>query len=82
MEEKINISKIEQYIIDFVITLRTKHNLNQEDIATILNVNRVFITNIENPSNRAKYNINHINLLAAHFDISPKDFLPKMAIVE
>lgn len=81
MIEGINISKIEQYIIDFVFKLRKEKKLNQEDIATIIGVNRVFITNIENPSNRAKYNINHINLLADHFGMSPRDFFPEKPIL-
>ena len=80
MESKAKISKIEQYIIDFVYKLRKKKNLNQADIATIIGVGRVFVTNVENPSNRAKYNIDHINALADHFGISPRDFLPEKAI--
>lgn len=79
--DKVNISKIEQHIIDFVIKLRSDKNLKQEDIATILNVSRVFITNIKNPDNRAKYNIDHINLLADHFGMSPQDFLPEKPIL-
>ena len=81
MDKVINISKIEQYIIDFVIKLRNDKNLKQEDIASILNVSRVFITNIENPDNRAKYNIDHVNLLADHFGMSPKDFLPEKPLL-
>jgi len=80
MESKAKISKIEQYIIDFIYKLRKEKNLNQADIATIIGVSRVFVTNVENPSNRAKYNIDHINALADHFGMSPKDFLPEKAI--
>ncbi len=81
MESKAKISKIEQYIIDFIYKLRKEKNLNQADIATIIGVNRVFVTNVENPSNRAKYNIDHINALADHFGMSPRDFLPEKAII-
>lgn len=81
MESKAKISKIEQYIIDFVYKLRKEKNLNQADIATIIGVGRVFVTNVENPSNRAKYNIDHINALADHFGMSPRDFLPEKAIL-
>lgn len=80
MNESINISSIEQFVIDFVIKLRKKHNLNQEDIATILNVKRTFITNVESAKNRAKYNLTHINKLADHFGLAPKDFLPEKAL--
>ncbi len=81
MESKAKISKIEQYIIDFIYKLRKGKNLNQADIATIIGVSRVFVTNVENPSNRAKYNIDHINALADHFGMSPRDFLPEKAIL-
>lgn len=77
-----HISKIEQYVIDFVIKLRKDKSLTQADIATIIGVNRVFVTNAENPDNRAKYNIDHINLLADHFGMSPKDFLPENAMLD
>jgi len=76
MNENINIAPIEQFVIDYVIKLRKQKNLNQEDIATILNVKRTFVTNVESAKNRAKYNLVHIAKLADHFGMSPKDFLP------
>jgi len=72
-----NISAIEQHVIDFVRELRYRKNLTQENIATILNVKRSFINNVESPKNRSKYNLSHIDKLASHFGISPKDFLPE-----
>lgn len=42
-------------------------------------VKRTFITNVESGKNRAKYNLNHIDKMADHFGLSPKDFLPEMA---
>ena len=71
---------IEQYVIDFVKNLRTKEDLRQEDIAYILDVKPSFIGNVESNSNRAKYNLKHINILAAHFGKSPKDFMPPEAL--
>lgn len=35
------------------------------------------IGKIENPKERAKYNIRHLNLLAKALKCSPKDFLPE-----
>ncbi|MDB5122397.1 MAG: hypothetical protein JWP94_526 [Mucilaginibacter sp.] len=79
MPRNIKISTIEQHVIDFVIDLRSKHDLTQEDIATIIGSKRTFITNIESGKNPAKYNLNHIDKLADHFGLSPKDFLPEKA---
>lgn len=80
MDERNIKSKIDQFVIDFVTRLRSEKKLNQSDIATIIEKSRTFVTNIENPTNRAKYNLIHINLLADHFGISPRDFLPSDAI--
>ena len=77
MSQSVKISAIEQHVIDFIIELRAKHKLKQDDIATILGVKRSFITNVESRKNRAKYNLNHIDKIADHFGISPKDFLPE-----
>jgi transcriptional regulator with XRE-family HTH domain len=74
-----NTSAIEQHVIDFVAGLRAKHNLTQEDIGTIIGVSRTFVKNIESGKSRAKYNLNHIDKLADHFGLSPKDFLPEKA---
>jgi len=77
MNDHKHISAIEQYVIDFVIKLRDKHHLNQEAIGNIIGVDRTFITRVENLKSRAKYNLGHINKLADHFGLSPKDFLPE-----
>lgn len=74
-----NISAIEQYIIDFVTELRLKRQLTQADIATIIGVGRSFVNKVEDKKERAKYNVNHIDKLADHFGLSPKDFLPEKA---
>jgi transcriptional regulator with XRE-family HTH domain len=71
------ITKIDQFVIDYVYRLRIENGLRQEDIANILNVKSSFIGNIENKNSRAKYNLKHINLLAEYFEISPKNFLPE-----
>lgn len=81
MPENINISEIEQHVIDFVVKLRHDKKLSQQDIATVLDVDRSFVTNIESGTKRAKYNLNHINLLADHFGLSPREFLPEKPMV-
>jgi transcriptional regulator with XRE-family HTH domain len=80
MSEELEISAIEQYVIDFVFKLRRKRKLKQADIATIIGVGRTFITNIENGKNRAKYNLSHIDKLASHFGLSPQIFLPQESL--
>lgn len=82
MKNQFLISPIEQHVIDFVKELRTNKHLSQEEIASIIGKSKAFVGNIESTKNRAKYNLNHINLLADYFNISPKDFLPVNAILK
>ena len=81
MKGKKNITPFEQSVIDFVVKLRNRKNLTQQDIATILHVERTFITSVESKNSRAKYNLNHLNMIADHFGMSPKDFLPEKPII-
>lgn len=73
------LSPIQQYVVDFVIKLRKEKGLTQSNVGVIINATVGFIGNVENPKNRAKYNLDHINALADYFNIAPGDFLPKKA---
>lgn len=73
------VSPIEQYIIDFVLDFRTRNNVSQQEIATIIGTTQAFVAHVESPTERAKYNINHVNMIADYFGLSPKDFMPTMA---
>jgi len=68
--------RIEQYVINFITTIRIDRKLSQKELAQILGVSNSFIGNVENPHNAAKYNLKHINLLAGYFGISPQIFFP------
>jgi transcriptional regulator with XRE-family HTH domain len=80
MKVQKHISPIEQYVIDFVRKLRTEKEITQEDIGNILEVSRSYIGDIESRNANGKYNMTHVNILADHFNISPKDFFPQKAI--
>jgi len=79
MSEIVKISTIEQHVIQFVTELRIKNQMTQADIGIIIGVGRSFVNKIEDKKERAKYNLNHIDKLADHFGLSPKDFLPEKA---
>jgi transcriptional regulator with XRE-family HTH domain len=80
MKAQDHISPIEQFVIDYVRKFRLEKGLTQEDIANILEVSRSYIGDIESPNTRAKYNMSHVNILADHFNISPRVFFPEKAI--
>lgn len=77
MNKKVEISAIEIYVIDFIRNLRATKGLSQEGIGNILGLSRSYIRDIENPNSRAKYTLSHIEQLAEHFRISPREFLPE-----
>ena len=75
-------TNIEQYVINKIKEIRIEKGFSQEDIASILDTSRGFIGQIESPNHAAKYNLNHINILAKELKCSPKDFLPEKSILE
>ncbi len=72
-------SSIEWDVIEKVRAKRLELKMSQEDVASILDMSRGFIGQIESPNYPAKYNLNHLNKLALEFGCSPKDFLPEKA---
>lgn len=74
--DKVDLTPIEQYVIDKVRDMRKERGLSQRDIAYEIDIDQSFLAAVESPKGRAKYNINHLNDLAKLFKCSPKDFLP------
>jgi len=67
---------IDQYVIDIVREIRQKNNISQAELADRLDLSRGFIGAVENPKQRAKYNLTLLNEIAKVFDCSIRDFLP------
>ncbi|MBO9567178.1 MAG: helix-turn-helix transcriptional regulator [Niastella sp.] len=76
MQNQEHITLIDQYVIDLVRELRTKKEMTQHDLAAAIGLSRSFVSDVESPKSRAKYNVRHINALADYFGMSPKDFMP------
>lgn len=68
---------IEDFVIEEVKRRRVDAGLSQSVLADNINVSRGFIGDVENPKQRAKYNLNHINELAKVLNCSPADLLPQ-----
>lgn len=82
MEIKSKVTPFEQYTIDFVRKHRVLTKTSQKDLATIINVSKSFIGNVENRKANAKYNLKHINMLAEHFNISPRELIPAISMLD
>ncbi|KAA6328319.1 hypothetical protein EZS27_022774 [termite gut metagenome] len=67
---------IQEYAVSGMRKKRLEKGISLQAIADYLNVSKTFISNIENPRQRAKLNLGHLNELAKIFQCSPKDFLP------
>ena len=73
-------TKIEKYVIGKVKEKREELGLSQVALSQKLDMSDSFVSHVETPSRRAKYNLNHLNRLAKIFKCSPKDFLPEKAL--
>jgi transcriptional regulator with XRE-family HTH domain len=73
-------SNLDDYIIQKVKQKRIEKGLSQRAFADNLNLSQSFIAHVENPKQRGKYNINHINGFARFFDCSLYEFLPEYPI--
>jgi len=70
-------SKIEKYIIAKVREIRIYKGFSQMALSQKIGMSSSFISHVESPKRRAKYNINHLNAIAKVFECSPKDFWPE-----
>lgn len=70
-------TEIEKYIIEKIKNIRKARGLSQLELSQKLDMSDSFISHVEAPSKRAKYNINHLNKIAEIFNCSPKDFWPE-----
>jgi len=71
---------IELYVINRILVLRKQQNLSQAGLAYCIGVSKSFIANVENPKNRAKYNISHLNEIAKALNCSFKEFFPEQPL--
>ena len=67
---------IEQFVIDRVREMRQKKGISQAELADRIDVSRGFIGAVENPNQRAKYNISILNEIEKVMDCSIRDFFP------
>lgn len=72
-----SLDEIERYVISKVKEIRETKKITQEDLSLSIGKNIGFISQIEAPSKKAKYNIVHLNLIAKVLKCSPKDFWPE-----
>ncbi|UMB54200.1 helix-turn-helix domain-containing protein [Lutibacter sp. A64] len=61
---------------------REKKGLTQVDLSLAIGKGTTFISDIEAPSKKAKYNVIHLNIIAMALGCSSKDFWPDKPILE
>ena len=72
-----SLDEIERYVISKVREIRETKKVTQEELSLSIGKNITFISQVEAPSKKAKYNVVHLNLIAKALDCSPKDFWPE-----
>lgn len=71
-----SLDEIERHVIRRVKEIRESKSITQEELSLSIGKNIGFISQIEAPSKKAKYNLIHLNLIAIALGCSIKDFLP------
>ena len=77
-----SLDEIERYVIIRVREIRESNGITQEELSLSIGKNIGFISQIEAPSKKAKYNLIHLNLIAIALGCSIKDFFPDEPIQE
>jgi len=70
-------TKIEQYIIDQVREKRKEVGLSQIELSQKLGMSDSFVSHVETPSRRAKYNINHLTAFVNVCKGDHREFWPE-----
>jgi transcriptional regulator with XRE-family HTH domain len=73
-------TEIEMFVISQVKAMRDEAKLSQSELAFKLGVSNGFIGQAESSNSPTKYNLNHLDKLAAIFNCSPKDFMPEKSL--
>jgi ribosome-binding protein aMBF1 (putative translation factor) len=71
-----SLDEIERFVIGRVKEIREKKGMSQVSLSLALGKSTTFISDIEAPSKKAKYNVKHLNEIAKILECSPKDFWP------
>jgi transcriptional regulator with XRE-family HTH domain len=77
-----SLDEIERYIIKRVKEIRKSKGISQSSLSLTIGKSTTFISDIEAPSKKAKFNVIHLNLIAKALGCSPKDFWPDKPILE
>jgi transcriptional regulator with XRE-family HTH domain len=75
-----SLEEIERYVIKRIKEIRESKGIPQEELSLSIGKNIGFISQIEAPSKKAKYNLIHLNLIALALGCSIKDFFPNEPI--
>ena len=75
-----SLDEIERFIIKQVKELRESKGLSQVSLSLALGKSTTFISDIEAPSKKAKYNVKHLNDIAKVLECSPRDFWPQQPL--
>lgn len=75
-------SNFEIAVADKVADMRRIKGLSQADLATMLEVTRGFIGQVESPNSPSSYSLNHINRIAFELNCSICELLPLNSVVE
>ena len=76
-QREIKKTEIELYTINKVRELRESRNVGQKRLSLELKLSESHVGQTEDPYNKAKYNLNHLNEIARFFNVPYSYFFPE-----
>ena len=76
-QREIKKTEIELYTINKVRELRESRNVGQKRLSLELKLSESYVGQTEDPYNKAKYNLNHLNEIARFFNVPYSYFFPE-----
>lgn len=76
-QREIKKTEIELYTINKVRELRESRNVGQKRLSLELKLSESYVGQAEDPYNKAKYNLNHLNEIARFFNVPYSYFFPE-----
>jgi len=76
---EIELAEIDWYVINRVKELRTAKGISQEQLSVRMGLSEGYVGKVEMLTERAKYNLRHLNLIAKTFGVGFSEILPPKA---
>ena len=75
------VTPLELYVIQKVKKERLLRSISQDKLSLLMGLSKKFVSKVENINRTEKYNLNHLNKIAAVFNCSMRDLIPEKPMI-